>query len=115
MASAGSVSLRAKIYQQEQTTPLSHATEAGGFILVEKLGGGPRGAEGAAGSITADQQSRLLPSLPASGSRDNKIAKFNGNDLEWITDLGGVQITQSAYDALTTNCLLYTSPSPRDS
>ena len=45
MAAAGTVSLRAKIYQQEQSSPLSHATEAGGFILVEKMGGGPRGLE----------------------------------------------------------------------
>ena len=105
MTSAGSVGLRAKIYEQEPTSTtsiLSHSTEAGGFILVEKLGGGQRGQEGAAGSITAVQQARLLPTLPASGSRDNRIPKFNGDTLGWETDLGGVQITQTAYDALTT-------------
>ena len=32
---------------------------------------------------------RLLPDLPAEGSRDNKIPKFDGNVLGWELDAGG--------------------------
>ena len=52
----------------------------------------------------ADTDDRLLPTFPATGSRNGKILKFNEDALRWIDDhaLEPVQITQSAYDALTT-------------
>ena len=40
---------------------------------------------------------RLLPSLPGAGSRDNKVPKFDGNTLGWETDAGGLD--QAAVDA----------------
>ena len=36
--------------------------------------------------FNAAAMARLLPTLPASGSRDNKIPKFNGNTLGWEED-----------------------------
>ena len=39
-------------------------------------------------SVLIDALARLLPTFPAEGSRDNKVAKFNENRLEWIVDTG---------------------------
>ena len=110
--------------------------------------------------ITAAQIARLLPSLPATGSRDNKVPKFDGDTLQWEIDGGdtapaewSVGISpnfivrpdfEGTYTIFINNlatdedgfddvanilvrlqglavlsqawtCLLYTSPSPRDS
>ena len=39
--------------------------------------------------LAAAVRSQLLPTLPTSGSRDNKLLKFNGNTLEWELDATG--------------------------
>ncbi|MCY4430598.1 MAG: hypothetical protein OXC11_09430, partial [Rhodospirillales bacterium] len=49
---------------------------------------GPPGADGAGGGATAAQAARLLPEFPAEGARDNKIPKFDGDDLGWEEDAG---------------------------
>ena len=43
----------------------------------------------AIGAASSFDTGRLLPSLPAEGSRDNKIPKFSGNTLGWEEDAGG--------------------------
>ena len=45
---------------------------------------GDRGPQGPAADTT-----RLLPTLPNAGSRDNKVAKFNGDTLGWELDATG--------------------------
>lgn len=45
---------------------------------------------------------RILPALPAEGSRDNKVPKFDGNTLGWEPDAtasGGSGLDQAAVDA----------------
>ena len=60
MAEAGTVSIRAKTYKQEQNTVIPHATLAGGFVLVEKLGGGQRGEQGRQGEDGAGAGAQRL-------------------------------------------------------
>lgn len=43
---------------------------------------------GGGGGLTPAQLARLLPTLPAEGSRDNKVPKFAGNTLGWEEDSG---------------------------
>ena len=52
----------------------------------------------------ADTDDRLLPTFPATGSRDGKILKFVDDAPRWLDDhdIEPVKITQAAYDALTT-------------
>ena len=45
---------------------------------------------------TAAQVARLLPTLPATGSRDGRIAKFSGNTLQWAIDTVGATAAQIA-------------------
>ena len=42
-----------------------------------------------AGGITPEQALRLLPELPEKGSRDNKVPKFDGDNLGWEVDAEG--------------------------
>ena len=39
--------------------------------------------------LDSDVQAKLLPTLPAQGSRDNKVPKFNGDTLGWEVDASG--------------------------
>ena len=36
--------------------------------------------------LTAEQEALLLPTFPATGSRDNKVPKFSGDTLGWEED-----------------------------
>ena len=42
-----------------------------------------------AAKLATDVSGRLLPTFPSTGSRDNKIPKFDGNTLGWEVDAGG--------------------------
>ncbi len=44
---------------------------------------------GTSGGITAAERGRLLPVFPGTGSRDNKVPKFNGDVLGWEEDAAG--------------------------
>lgn len=50
------------------------------YILQE---GSPEGDTGLAG-LTPEVLARLLPTLPATGSRDGKVVEFKGDTLEWV-------------------------------
>ena len=39
--------------------------------------------------LTAEQEALLLPTFPATGSRDNKVPKFDGDTLGWEEDESG--------------------------
>ena len=70
--------------------------------------------------LTAEQEALLLPTFPATGSRDNKVPKFSGDTLGWEEDESGGTSSggfEQRYELveIPTSCLLYTSPSPRDS
>ena len=47
------------------------------------------GPYGTGSGITSSQIARLLPELPAEGSRDNKVPKFSGDTLGWEEDATG--------------------------
>jgi len=55
----------------------------------------------AGGGISADQAARLLPAFPDAGSRNDKVAKFDGDVLTWEVDAGGAggSTDQTARDA----------------
>ena len=42
--------------------------------------------------IAADNAARLLPVFPPEGERNNKIAKFDGDILDWKVDAGGLSL-----------------------
>ena len=44
------------------------------------------GAGGGGGSLSSAQLARLLPALPDAGSRNNRIPRFNGDNLAWEMD-----------------------------
>ena len=44
---------------------------------------GVKGEDGSDAALSTDQLARLLPTLPGSGSRDDKILRFDGNTLGW--------------------------------
>ena len=88
MASAGAISVRAKVYQVGDNANPAHTTQSGAAVRIFKIGG-PRGEKGdAGGPLAAADRARLLPTLPASGSRNDKVPKFNGNTLGWEEDSG---------------------------
>ena len=67
--------------------PDAQAGRAGGFAYVD----GDSGATPSTGAgLTAAERALLLPPLPDRGSRNDKIAKFDGDVLGWETDAGGV-------------------------
>ena len=43
----------------------------------------------AAGFMSGDHVSRILPTFPSTGDRDNKVAKFSGDTLNWEVDETG--------------------------
>ena len=52
--------------------------------------------------VTTILEGAVLPDLPAEGSRDNKVPKFDGNTLGWEVDAtaaGGSGLDQAAVDA----------------
>ncbi len=53
-------------------------------IIADTTRGGTSG-----GGITAAERGRLLPVFPGTGSRDNKVPKFNGDVLGWEEDAVG--------------------------
>ena len=61
-----------------------------------KIPGGTPGS----GGLTAEQLARLLPNLPAEGSRDGKIAKFLGDVLTWIVDPDSTETLNNLADRL---------------
>ena len=54
-------------------------------------------------TFSAAQLARLLPTLPAEGSRDDKIPKFNGDTLGWETPV----VSQTAWDDLVARSIPY--------
>ena len=123
MVADGEISVRAKVYQVGDNANPAHTTQVGAVVRIFRLGG-PRGEKGDTGGISQSQAqaiadarianygipftdalaARLLTPFPATGSRDKKIQKFNGNVLGWVEDSGfTVNEVQALTDTLDTN------------
>ena len=66
---------------------------------------GPQGVRGLTGPQgnpgTPAPTDRILPTLPASGSRDRAVPRFNGNTLTWFRTPTFLTLSQTQYDAIS--------------
>ena len=74
----------------------------------------------AIGAASSFDTSKLLPTFPTEGSRDNKVLKFDGNTLDWETESGsgnntGEENVQSDWTETDTDSDAYIQNKPSDS